>query len=64
MPEPVRALLAVLAAKPKGGYRCLGMYPSWYRVWAKAQRRPVVDWEEEHNMPFFQFCGGGSCIHA
>eukprot|EP00972_Heterocapsa_arctica_P097083 14322770-Heterocapsa_arctica.AAC.1 len=58
LPTQLRAVLMLLLAKPKGGFRPIGLFSSIYRLWAKARRPYAVAWEEAHWKPYFA-CGAG-----
>ena len=64
MPRPVRAVIAFMIPKAKGGHRALGLFPAAYRVGMKAMRHQLRDWESSHRRPYYSFSSGNSCVMA
>eukprot|EP00959_Pyramimonas_sp_CCMP1952_P297964 6233031-Pyramimonas_sp.AAC.1 len=48
LPEQISAVLLALLPKPSGGYRPIGVFCSWYRVWGRCRRSHALAWEQQH----------------
>ena len=53
MPSGVQHIHVPLLEKPQGGYRPIGLFPSLYRVYMKLRQPAFMQWEKEHDRPFF-----------
>ena len=52
-PENVAFVSIVLLAKPGGGYRPIGLFPTFVRLWMKLRRDMVEKWEADNSRPYF-----------
>ena len=52
-PQAISDVLIALLPKPAGGYRPIGIFPSWVRVWFRLRAPYVREWERAHTRPFF-----------
>ena len=59
MPLSARSISVALIPKPKGGTRPIGLFPSPYRIWAKARLPLAQAWEDENWRAYFA-CAKGS----
>ena len=57
-PMQVSLVLTVLLPKPKGGWRGIGLYPAFHRVYTRARRPVAKQWEQLHKRPFFAAAAG------
>ncbi len=57
-PSQVRLVTTPLLEKPKGGHRPIAVYPSIYRLWAKARRTVTQGWEARHPRSYFSAAAG------
>eukprot|EP00959_Pyramimonas_sp_CCMP1952_P373568 7823655-Pyramimonas_sp.AAC.1 len=48
LPRQISAVLIALLSKPSGGYRPIGVFCSWYRVWGRLRRPQALYWEQQH----------------
>ena len=62
MPSDVQRLHVSLMEKPQGGYRPIGLFPSLYRVYMKVRQPAFMQWEKEHDRPFFAQGKGRGCV--
>ena len=46
-PDQVAQIIIVLLAKPNGGSRPIGLLGAIYRVWSRARRHLVQQWEQQ-----------------
>jgi ribonuclease HI len=58
MPPQTEQLMIMLLAKPQGGYRPIGIFPSIYRLWMKIRRPICAEWERRWHRPFFGMAEG------
>eukprot|EP00974_Lingulodinium_polyedra_P047147 4521439-Lingulodinium_polyedra.AAC.1 len=49
-----------LLEQPTGGLRTIGVFASYYRVWALITREEDERWGHEHRRPFFAASKGSS----
>ncbi len=62
LPPRLGLVTTPLLEKPRGGYRPISVYPSLYRLWAKARSDAAQRWESDHQRPFFSAtAGNGPC---
>ncbi len=61
-PRQLRLVVTALLAKPKGGYRPIGILPAAYRLWAKTRRAWADRWEEEHARPYLSSAKGNGSL--
>ena len=54
----------VLIEKPKGGYRGIGIFHSWYRLRTGIRREVAREWEKSHSRGYLAACAGASCFDA
>eukprot|EP00959_Pyramimonas_sp_CCMP1952_P348372 7297529-Pyramimonas_sp.AAC.1 len=47
LPRQVPAVLIALLSKPAGGFRPIGVFCSWHRVWGRLRRPHALDWERQ-----------------
>ena len=62
MPSVLECLHMVLLEKPKGGHRGIGIFNSWYRLWARLRRPLARKWEASHPRAYLAAVAGSSCI--
>eukprot|EP00959_Pyramimonas_sp_CCMP1952_P026929 565426-Pyramimonas_sp.AAC.1 len=48
LPEQISAVLLALLSKPTAGYRPIGVFCSWHRVWRRLRRRQALTWGLGH----------------
>eukprot|EP00959_Pyramimonas_sp_CCMP1952_P338173 7081983-Pyramimonas_sp.AAC.1 len=48
LPPQISVALLALLPKPSGGYRPIGVFCSWYRVWGRLRRPMALHWEQQH----------------
>eukprot|EP00959_Pyramimonas_sp_CCMP1952_P019670 415806-Pyramimonas_sp.AAC.1 len=53
LPVQLSWVLVALLAKPCGGFRPIGIVPSWYRVWGRCRRFEALRWEIQHSRPYW-----------
>ena len=51
--EGINAVVTALIPKAKGGLRPFGLFSGIYRLWARARRSEVADWERTHDRAYF-----------
>jgi hypothetical protein len=57
-PSVVTDVLIILLGKPAGGFRPIGFFPTFVRVWFRARSKHIRRWEQEHSRTFF-YAGNG-----
>ncbi len=62
VPGQLRLANMPLIAKPKGGYRGIGVLPSLYRVWARARRSEADAWERDNKRAYWSAAKGNSAV--
>ena len=58
LPGQVKTVMVLLLGKPKGGFRPIGLFASFYRLWARARRPFAEEWEAKNWRGYFA-CGAG-----
>ena len=51
LPSQVQTIMVIMLGKPKGGFRPIGLFTSFYRLWAKARRPYAEAWEARNWRP-------------
>jgi exonuclease III len=64
MPRATALVHMVLLEKSTGGHRGIGLFPSLYRLWARARRPWARRWEAAHKRTYLACCSGASCVDA
>ena len=64
MPEGLRWLEVVMLSKPQGGFRPIGLFTSFYRVWGRCRRAQCRQWEATHQHEVNAYTRGHSAISA
>ena len=62
--DQMMAVCVTLLAKPKGGYRGIGIMPSLHRVWNRCHRDICRTWEQEHTRGYIAFAAASSHVDA
>ena len=57
-PRNVGHVLVVLLAKPAGGFRPIGLFPSIVRVWMRIRLADAVVWQSAYDRPWL-YAGAG-----
>jgi hypothetical protein len=52
-PTVITDVLIILLAKATGGFRPIGIFPTFVRVWFRARSRHIRAWEQSHDRPYF-----------
>eukprot|EP00959_Pyramimonas_sp_CCMP1952_P426493 8932865-Pyramimonas_sp.AAC.1 len=47
LPDQISAVLLALPPKATGGYRPIGVFCSWHRVWGRCRRPRALHWEQQ-----------------
>ena len=58
LPSQVQTIMVIMLGKPKGGFRPIGLFTSFYRLWAKTRRPYAEAWDAKSWRPCFA-CGAG-----
>ncbi len=53
VPRQLQLANMPLIAKAKGGFRGIGILPSFYRIWARGRRPEAEKWERDHQRAYF-----------
>ena len=61
-PEPLGVVLVALLGKLAGGFRPIGLYHPVFRIWAKARRKVVDNWDCQNPVAGFAAGKGQSSI--
>eukprot|EP00959_Pyramimonas_sp_CCMP1952_P113632 2375389-Pyramimonas_sp.AAC.1 len=48
LPRQISAVLLALLSKATGGFRPIGVFCPWCRVWGRLRRPHAQDWERQH----------------
>ncbi len=64
VPWQIRLVLIMLLTKPQGGFRPIGLFASFYRLWGKARRQYAISWELAHERTYFASGKGRSASDA
>ena len=59
-PRQLLHITVFLGEKPKGGYRALALFTSFYRIWSKARKEIGAKWEAMNARPYFANAKGSS----
>eukprot|EP00974_Lingulodinium_polyedra_P073504 7115356-Lingulodinium_polyedra.AAC.1 len=60
----VYALISKHKPSPKTAFRGIAIFPSLYRLWVRARRWQVLEWEASRRKAFFAFQRGAGVVAA
>eukprot|EP00959_Pyramimonas_sp_CCMP1952_P248687 5198278-Pyramimonas_sp.AAC.1 len=64
-PRSLGSFWPSLTNKPSGGFRPIGVFPSWYRVWGRCRRGEALRWELAYKRDYWAagaFRGAGDVV--
>ena len=60
-PQQLQSYISFFVVKPKGGFRVINLFSSFYRVWIRFRRGYARRWEQENFRHYLAFTKGGGC---
>ncbi len=67
-PRPLALVVIALLAKDDGGFRPIGLFPAWIRLWTRIRRAQAQAWELDNSRTYLYAGNGersrGSCLAA